>query len=121
MEQIRTLYEQVAERIIDEMLRGEIRPGEVIEADQAFFVKYRVNSHTAMNAIQQLVRMGLLVRDDGQLRMSADQSALEVYRARALNTWIEALFERGERYGLSRERVVRQVMVQGGHYSEAKG
>lgn len=121
MGQIKTLYEQVADQIIDEMLRGQLRPGEALNVDRQFFVKYRVNSNTAKNVIQQLVHVGVLIRDDSGVRVNSDPGALERFRQRALVDFVEALFERSGRYGLSRERVVRQVMIQGGCYGEAKG
>lgn len=60
------LYEQIAEIIRDDIIRGRLAAGERVESEAALGERYGVSRLTARRAVSLLARQGLLVRAQGR-------------------------------------------------------
>lgn len=108
----RAIYLQLADRIREAIILGELRGGEAIPSVRQLSSQYRLNPQTILNATQLLVNEGLLEKQRGRgyyVTASARESLRESgYRGFAEESLPE-LVRRAKMLSLSRERLVELV------------
>ncbi|WP_279010828.1 GntR family transcriptional regulator [Synergistes jonesii] len=60
------LYEQVSNKIQEKILKGELKPGERIGSINELLKEYEVSRVTAVNALEDLVKRGFVVKRQGK-------------------------------------------------------
>lgn len=111
------IYQQIAEQIEDEILRGDLQvDGQVMSTNQyaAFF---RINPATAAKGFQQLVADGILYKKRG-IGMFVSPGAPETLRARRRERFfaevVDPVVAEAEMIGVSLDEVVARIRERGG-------
>jgi DNA-binding transcriptional regulator YhcF (GntR family) len=59
------IYQQIADRLKDDILRGTLRPDEQVMSTNQYAAYYRINPATAAKGFHQLIEEGLLYKRRG--------------------------------------------------------
>jgi GntR family transcriptional regulator len=117
------IYQQIAEQISADILRGELSPDEQVMSTNQYAAFYRINPATAAKAFQQLVDDGLLYKKRG-IGMFVSPDAPERLRARHRERFfadvVEPMVAEAQVIGISLDDVVARIERLRQHASDAK-
>ena len=110
------IYQQIAEQIEDEILRGDLPvDGQVMSTNQ-YAAFYRINPATAAKGFQQLVADGILYKKRG-IGMFVSPGAPEKLRARRRERFfaevVDPMLAEAALVGLSVDDVVARIRERG--------
>lgn len=111
------IYQQIADRIKDELLSGSIQEEEQIMSTNQYAGFYRINPATVAKAFHLLVEEGILYKKRGIgmfVSPNARQSLLHARRERFFEDVVDAMLIEAERLGISTEEIIRRLEHQKG-------
>lgn len=86
------IYQQIAERIKGDILRGTLRPDEQVMSTNQYAAYYRINPATAAKGFHQLIEEGLLYKRRG-IGMFVSPDAPEKLRAERRERFFAEVFD----------------------------
>lgn len=86
------IYQQIADRIRDDVVAGTLRPGDQVMSTTQYATFHRINPATAGKAFQQLVDEGVLEKRRG-IGMFVTEAAPEMLRSQRRSTFAERLVD----------------------------
>jgi len=86
------IYQQIADRIKDDILRGTLRPDEQVMSTNQYAAFYRINPATAAKGFHQLIEAGLLYKRRG-IGMFVSPDAAEKLRAERRERFFAEVFD----------------------------
>ena len=114
------IYQQIADKIKEEILRGELQGDEQVMSTNQYAAFYRINPATAAKAFQQLVEEGILYKRRGIgmfVKPDAHKILLEQRRDRFFEEVLEPVIEEATVIGIPLDEVIRrleEVKAEGG-------
>lgn len=103
------LFQQVANRVSDEIVEGAIAEGEQVPSINEFATAWRINPATALKGISQLVADGVLYKQRGIgtfVAPGARQRLVERRRDDLAARFVQPLLREAARLGLSPRQVI---------------
>lgn len=111
------IYLQIAERIEDEILRGDLKEGDQVMSTNQYAAFYRINPATAAKGFHQLVADGILYKKRG-IGMFVSEGAAETLRARRRERFfsevVDPMVAEARMIGVSPEEIIARVRGGGG-------
>ncbi|KAM9863296.1 GntR family transcriptional regulator [Leucobacter sp. BZR 635] len=111
-EDSRPIFQQIAEGIVDDILRGRYAEGEQVPSTNELAAYLRINPATAGKGLGLLVDQGILVKRRG-IGMFVAEGAIERVAAerrhRFTTDFIEPLLAEARTIGLDREALIRLI------------
>ena len=109
------IYRQIAERIVADILSGELRPDEQVMSTNQYAAFYRINPATAAKGFQELVDERVLYKKRG-IGMFVSPDAPERLRARHRDRFfaevVDPMVERARVIGIPLDDVVAHIEQQ---------
>lgn len=106
------IYQQIAEQIKAEILRGNLREGDQVMSTNQYAAFYRINPATAAKGFHQLVEEGILHKRRG-LGMFVSPNAREQLRSqrreRFFSDVVEPMVRQAELLGIPLSEVIQQI------------
>lgn len=115
-----TIYEQVMDRMAEDILRGRLQPGAPLPPSEVLMIRYRAARATIDRALFLLEKEDLiLVSAEGPV---VNEDPIPRVRAaeRKVRQEAQKLFEEARANGLDDHRTIRIILEEGG-YDGAKG
>ncbi|KUF08449.1 GntR family transcriptional regulator [Leucobacter sp. G161] len=111
-EDSRPIFQQIAEGIVDDILRGRYAEGEQVPSTNELAAYLRINPATAGKGLGLLVDQGILVKRRGIGMFVAEGATERVAaerRERFTTDFIEPLLTEARTIGLDREALIRLI------------
>jgi GntR family transcriptional regulator len=110
------IYRQIAERIVADILSGELRPDEQVMSTNQYAAFYRINPATAAKGFQALVDDGVLYKKRG-IGMFVSPDAPDRLRARHRDRFftevVDPMVERAAVIGVPLDEIVARIEQRG--------
>lgn len=106
------IYQQIADKIKEEILRGELQGDEQVMSTNQYAAFYRINPATAAKAFQQLVEEGILYKRRGIgmfVKPDARKILLEQRRDRFFEEVLAPVIEEATVIGIPLDEVIRRL------------
>ncbi|GAA1320843.1 GntR family transcriptional regulator [Leucobacter albus] len=111
-EDSKPIFQQIAEGIVDDILRGRYAEGEQVPSTNELAAYLRINPATAGKGLGLLVDQGILVKRRGIGMFVADGAAARVAaerRERFATDFLAPLLAEARNIGLDREALIRLI------------
>ncbi|APU16905.1 MULTISPECIES: GntR family transcriptional regulator [Actinoalloteichus] len=109
------IYQQIAERIKNDILGGELAEDAQVMSTNQYAAFYRINPATAAKGFHQLIEEGVLYKKRG-IGMFVSQGAQETLRAqrrqRFFEEVVDAMVTEARIVGISLDEVVQRIQEQ---------
>lgn len=108
--QERAIYQQMADRLCDEILSGRYADDERVPSVREYAAALEVNSNTAFKAFEQLARDNIIYNKRGMgyyVKTGARDRVIATRRQEFDTDWLPELFRRMEMLGVTIEDVER--------------
>ena len=105
----RPIYEQVAEKFKNLILKGVLKPDEQMPSVRNLAMELSINPNTIQKAYSQLEREGFIYTVKGRGNFVAGSEHLLTERKRSCMEKILALAEEAIEYGMSKDEIIAQI------------
>ena len=107
------IYEQIVDQIKAAIVTGEIKPGDLLPSVRQQSKDLRISALTAKKAYDALEEEGFVttVHGKGTYVSAANRSLIQEERRKELEKDLEAVAGKAERYGVSREELIRMLEI----------
>ncbi len=107
------IYEQIVDSVKRMILSGELRENDVLPSVRVLSRDLKISALTVKKAYDTLEEEGLTstVHGKGTYVSAANRSLIQEERRRELEKDLEAVAEKAERYGVSREELKRMLEI----------
>ncbi|ASO22104.1 DNA-binding transcriptional regulator YhcF (GntR family) [Actinoalloteichus hoggarensis] len=109
------IYQQIAERIKNDILGGELAEDDQVMSTNQYAAFYRINPATAAKGFHQLIEEGVLYKKRG-IGMFVSKGAQEALRAqrrqRFFEEVVDAMVTEARIVGISLDEVVQRIQEQ---------
>lgn len=106
------IFQQIAERIEDDILRGALPEEAQVPSTNQFAAYYRINPATAAKGVNLLVEQGVLYkkRGIGMFVATGAREALMVKRRKQFfDQYVSAMLAEAEKLGITREELIEMI------------
>ncbi len=107
------IYEQIVDSVKRMILSGELKENDVLPSVRVLSRDLKISALTVKKAYDTLEEEGLTstVHGKGTYVSAANRSLIQEERRRELEKDLEAVLEKAERYGVSREELIRMLEI----------
>ncbi|HLV59212.1 MAG TPA: GntR family transcriptional regulator [Natronosporangium sp.] len=106
------IYQQVAERIKEDILSGALREGDQVMSTNQYAAFYRINPATAAKGFHELVQEGILHKRRGIgmfVSPDARERLLRERRARFFADLVDPMLAQARLLGISTAEIIRYI------------
>jgi len=111
------IYQQIADRIKDDVLRGVLQPDEQVMSTNQYAAFYRINPATAAKGFHQLIDEGVLYKRRG-VGMFVHPDAPAALRGQRRNRFftdvVDPMITEAQAIGISLDDVITHIRTQKG-------
>ncbi|MBR4502804.1 MAG: GntR family transcriptional regulator [Clostridia bacterium] len=107
------IYEQIVDSVKRMILSGELKENDILPSVRVLSRDLKISALTVKKAYDTLEEEGLTstVHGKGTYVSAANRSLIQEERRRELEKDLEAVSEKAERYGVSREELIRMLEI----------
>jgi len=108
----RPIFQQIAERIEDDIIRGVLPEESQVPSTNQFAAYYRINPATAMKGVNLLVDQGILYKKRGIgmfVAAGAKEALMEKRRKQFFDQYVAAMLAEAEKLSISREDLIEMI------------
>lgn len=105
----RPIYEQVIERIEQLILRGILKPDEMLPSVRSLAMELSINPNTIQRAYQELERLGFTYTVKGRGSFVSDNQAVFAQRREEIQQDVNRLVERSVEVGMSEMELITLI------------
>mgnify|MGYP003815090233 CR=1 FL=1 len=112
MDDSRPIFMQIAERIEDDIINGELPEESQVPSTNQFAALYRINPATAAKGIHLLVDQGILYKKRGIgmfVQTGAREQLLEKRREQFYAQYIPEMIREAEKLGITLEKLIEAI------------
>ncbi|OUM98313.1 MAG: GntR family transcriptional regulator [Paenibacillaceae bacterium ZCTH02-B3] len=106
------IFQQIAERIEDDILSGALPEESQVPSTNQFAAYYRINPATAAKGVNLLVEQGILYKRRGIgmfVATGAREAVLEKRRRQFYDQYVAAMLAEAEKLGITREDLIEMI------------
>jgi GntR family transcriptional regulator len=111
------IYQQIADRVSDDILRGELSEGSQVMSTTQFASFYKINPATVAKGFQRLIEEGVIHKRRG-IGMFVSENAQETLRARRRETFfrevVSSMVAEAKMLGIPLRDVIRRIEDEAG-------
>ncbi len=107
----RPIYEQVVERIEQLILRGVLKPDDMLPSVRSLAVELTINPNTIQRAYQELERLGFTYTVKGKGSFVSDKQIVVDQRKEEIQSDIEILVDKSIEVGIGENELI--VLIKG--------
>lgn len=111
------IYQQIADKIKDDILHGQLSPDEQVMSTNQYAAFYRINPATAAKGFHSLVEEGVLYKRRGVgmfVAPDAPQRLRAARRQRFFIDRVDPMIAEARAVGVSLEEIIRHIQTEGG-------
>lgn len=105
----RPIYEQVIERIEQLILRGILKPDDMLPSVRSLAMELSINPNTIQRAYQELERLGFTYTVKGRGSFVSDNQAVFTQRREEIQQDVKKLVERSVEVGMSETELITLI------------
>lgn len=112
MDDSRPIFMQIAERIEDDIIEGELPEESQVPSTNQFAALYRINPATAAKGVNLLVDEGILYKKRGIgmfVKTGAREALREKRRERFYEEYVVAMVREAEKLGITTEQLTEMI------------
>jgi len=110
----RPIYQQLVDRVIGEIIRGAILPGEKLPSVREYALEAGVNANTMQRVYKELEQMGITEAKRGQGSfVTEDQNKLQFVREELKEQLVISFVQNIESFGFSTDEMVECLQKRG--------
>jgi DNA-binding transcriptional regulator YhcF (GntR family) len=116
------IFQQIAERIENDIIEGKIREGEQVPSTNQFASFYQINPATAAKGINLLVEEGILYKKRGIgmfVSAGAQEQLLEKRRQQFFEKYVLGMLREAKKLRISKEDII--AMIERGVPADGRG
>lgn len=109
------IFQQIADRICDRILQGELKAGDKLESVRELAVAIGVNQNTIMRTYSELLRDGILSNQRGIgffVSPEARDIILAKHRNEFFNNDLPHIARQARLLGISAEEIIRKLKIE---------
>lgn len=112
MEESRPIFLQIAEKIEDDIIEGELPEQSQVPSTNQFAAFYRINPATAAKGVNLLVDAGILYKKRGVgmfVQSGAREKLIRKRRSQFYEQYVVAMIREAEKLGITRAQLTEMI------------
>ncbi|MFC6254246.1 GntR family transcriptional regulator [Secundilactobacillus hailunensis] len=112
------IYYQIKTAIYDQIISGQLAPGDKLPAIRQLAVSMTVNVNTVQRALSEMITEGVIISRRGRGNFVTDNAqVVEQLKQQLITSYLKQLYDRLHRLNISDEQMIAELTV----YIERQG